>query len=153
MLANEKQRLVSEGGDAMFNDGQKARQFFLAGHAIVTLVSEKTGTRFTYRVNRKENTPWFVAVLSGPNNTEDYAYLGTIFGDGEFRHGRKSRIGTDAPSARAFNWAWQYLTKGELPPQCEVHHEGMCGRCGRTLTVPESIELGFGPECANKVGM
>ena len=30
-------------------------------------------------------------------------------------------------------------------------HEGRCGRCGRKLTVPESIEAGYGPECINLV--
>lgn len=34
----------------------------------------------------------------------------------------------------------------------EVWHEGSCGRCGRKLTVPESIANGLGPECAEKVG-
>jgi len=137
----------------MFNDGNRARQFLLAGHAIVTLVSEKTGTRFTYRVVRKENTPWFVGVLTGSDNKSDYSYLGTIFGDGAFRHGRKSSIGQDAPSARAFNWAWQYLTRGELPPQCEVHHESYCGKCGELLSVPESIKRGYGPKCAASLGV
>jgi hypothetical protein len=28
------------------------------------------------------------------------------------------------------------------------HHEGKCGRCGRLLTVPSSIESGIGPECS-----
>jgi len=32
-----------------------------------------------------------------------------------------------------------------------VFHEGACGRCGRTLTVPESIASGFGPECIRYV--
>jgi hypothetical protein len=34
-----------------------------------------------------------------------------------------------------------------------VWHEGRCGRCGRKLTVPESIESGFGPECASILGL
>lgn len=33
----------------------------------------------------------------------------------------------------------------------EVWHEGSCGRCGRKLTVPSSIETGLGPECAELV--
>lgn len=32
----------------------------------------------------------------------------------------------------------------------QVWHEGRCGRCGRKLTVPSSIETGLGPECAGK---
>jgi len=26
-----------------------------------------------------------------------------------------------------------------------------CGRCGRVLTVPESVESGFGPECIGRL--
>jgi hypothetical protein len=33
----------------------------------------------------------------------------------------------------------------------EFWHEGKCGRCNRKLTVPSSIESGFGPECINHV--
>ena len=43
-------------------------------------------------------------------------------------------------------------TKAALPKTVEVWHEGICGRCGRKLTVPESVERGLGPECAGLVG-
>jgi hypothetical protein len=39
----------------------------------------------------------------------------------------------------------------ELPKGLKVHHEGRCCRCGRKLTVPESIETGLGPECASRL--
>ncbi|MGQ4872128.1 MAG: DUF6011 domain-containing protein, partial [Candidatus Thorarchaeota archaeon] len=32
-----------------------------------------------------------------------------------------------------------------LPEKVRIWHEGKCGRCGRRLTVPESIESGYGP--------
>ena len=35
----------------------------------------------------------------------------------------------------------------------EFRHEGRCGRCGRALTVPESIDTGFGPHCAAEMGV
>ena len=44
--------------------------------------------------------------------------------------------------------AWQGAA---LPEGYEARHEGRCARCGRALTVPESIDSGFGPECARKV--
>lgn len=144
------------GGEARFGEGGTAKEFALAGRARLTLVSEKTGTRFTYRISKPtsrgegETTPWFVALLSGSDNESDFEYLGTIFHDGAYRHGRKSRIGSEAPSARAFAWAWKYLTRGELPPNCEVWHEGRCGCCGRALTVPESVASGFGPVCGRR---
>lgn len=126
--------------------------FILAGNATFTITSKRTGARFTFKVRQpKEDAPHFVSLLSGPNNDEDYNFLGTIFSSGEFHHGRKSRITPDAPSAKAFAWLWRH--RDNLPAdKVEVHHCGRCCRCGRTLTVPESIESGIGPECASKIG-
>jgi DNA-directed RNA polymerase subunit RPC12/RpoP len=38
----------------------------------------------------------------------------------------------------------------DLPEQIKVYHEAKCARCGHRLTVPESIETGFGPNCLEK---
>ena len=51
--------------------------------------------------------------------------------------------------ARAFEWLWRMLKSAKpLPPTFEFWHEGRCGKCGKKLTTPESIERGLGPECA-----
>jgi hypothetical protein len=161
---------------SQFVDGPLARAFALAGNARITLVSSKTGARFTFRIaaprdEKKGSDVRFVALLNGSDNESSFAFLGTVFlaervqvGGGSFGpvygkipakapkfvHGKKSRIGESAPSARAFSWAWSYLSRGELPPGCEVWHEGRCGCCGRALTVPESIASGLGPVCASR---
>ena len=125
--------------------------FALAGNAIFTVVSKATGTRFTYRVRQPEaDKPHFVSVLTGPDNESSYTYLGTIFSDGTYRHGKRSSIGPDAPSAKAATWFFTNLHKPEAMAKCTVHHEGRCCRCGRRLTVPSSIESGIGPECAKR---
>lgn len=137
--------------------GTDALKFALAGNARLTLVSQKTGTRFTFRIKAKDvrkdeaaAPPWFVSLLSGQDNDTAYTFLGTIFDDRTtYRHGRKSTVSPEAPSAKGFAWAWSFIARGELPPGCEVWHEGRCGRCGRALTVPESIAMGLGPECAD----
>lgn len=127
-------------------------RFMLAGNATITLVSKKTGVRFTYKVRLKdEGMPHFVSLLSGPDNEGDFCFLGSIFNGADYRHGKKARITSDAPSAKAFAWFASQVLSGKLPEQVEVWHEGRCGRCGRKLTVPESIENGIGPECATKV--
>ncbi len=129
-------------------------RFLLAGRARFTLVSKATGARFTYQVRKpKKGGVFFVSVLTGSDNESDYTYLGFVPADrpSEFIHGgAKASITRDAPSAKALAWAWPRLTVGDLPTTCEVHHEGRCGRCGRALTVPESITMGLGPECAGK---
>jgi hypothetical protein len=133
-----------------------AESFMLAGKATVTLVSLKTGTRFTYRISASpDKSCHFVALLNGADNEGDYKYLGRI-ARSMFWAGRKvPRVGDisrDAPSMRAFAWAWQQIVRGALPEALEIWHEGRCGRCARKLTVPSSISSGFGPECITKVG-
>lgn len=134
--------------------GEVAKVFILAGNATFTLVSKKTGVRFTYRVRAsKSGGPrYFVSVLTGSNNESDYEYLGTIFPEGlRYYHGKKSRISPTAPSAKAFEWFFGRLIAGRPTEEAEIHHCGKCGKCGRKLTVPTSIEIGLGPECADKV--
>lgn len=135
-----------------FSTVEAIRNFLLAGNAVFTAVNPTTGNRFTYRVRagEGEGAPKFVAVLTGPDNGGDYTYLGCIFADGHFVVTRKSRISPDAPSAKAFGWLWGRLSAGKDLGPAEVWHEGRCGKCGRPLTVPESIETGLGPVCAGR---
>jgi hypothetical protein len=128
--------------------------FVFAGNATFTVKSEKTGTRFTFKVRQpKPDAPHFVSLLSGPDNENDFNFLGTVFASGEYRHGAKSRVSPSAPSAIAAKWVVERIVKGQELKNCQVWHEGKCGRCGRKLTVPESIETGLGPECASKMGI
>jgi hypothetical protein len=130
-------------------------QFITAGNATFTLRSRKTGQRFTYNFTAKpEAGLTFVKVLSGPDNTADYTYMGMIRSTDPhiLLTTRASRVTPDALSWRVLAWFLRavYL-KPDTLDQVEVFHEGRCGRCGRKLTVPESIESGFGPECINLV--
>lgn len=132
-----------------------AAKFVGAGRATFTVVSLISGVRFTFRVARsmkdKEKTgPLFVSVLTGASNTTDYTYLGCIFADGCFKKGKKCSLSDSAPSLKAFAWFWAHLGT-PAQTQCEVYHAGKCGRCGRLLSVPESVTSGIGPECKNKL--
>lgn len=140
---------------ARMTELQAIIRYVLAGNSTFTLVSKKTGARFTYRVRGKENVR-FVSVLTGSDNEGDYAFLGTIFLDPRsipaYRYGKKSsKIGLDAPSSRAWSWFYQQtFVVGGMHPFLEFWHSGRCGRCARRLTVPESIASGLGPECAGR---
>jgi hypothetical protein len=103
--------------------------FALAGDALFTIRNTKTGNRLTFRIEACKDKAglYFVSVLTGPENTHSYTYLGLIRGS-HYAHGRKSRIKEDAQSAQAFAWFWTHLTR--LPACVEVFHEGRCGRCG-----------------------
>jgi len=145
--------------EAQFKTAESALGFMMAGKATVTLVSKKTGTRFTYQIrqadsgNDAQTDLYFIGLLRGPNNEADYSYLGRI-AKGRVYIGRKvpkpGDVGRSAPSALAFDYAWQHLERGRIPDLLEIWHEGKCGRCNRKLTVPSSIAAGIGPECATK---
>lgn len=140
--------MTEAGTNGRLLNGADAKAFILAGKARVTLVSEVTGVRFTYRVSQaRRPSPHFVSVLTGSDNESSYTYMATIFDEESLRWTQKSKIRSSAPSALAFHYAWSHLVNGILPPRCEVWHEGRCGCCGRALTKPESIASGFGPVC------
>jgi len=134
---------------AQITDPETIKRFATAGKARITLVSGRTGDRFTYQVKLKKGSEdfYFVSVLTGPENTSNYTYLGHVAG-GRFTDDRRLRIGQEAPSRKGFQWFWKALHGASDLSQVEVWHEGRCGRCSRVLTVPESIQTGLGPVCA-----
>ena len=113
------------------------------------MANRETGNRYTFRVKKHEEKDlWFVAVLAGPDNEQDYTYIEAIFGD-QFRRTRASKVGEEAPSFRVFAWLMRLLAEGrDLPAPVRFYHEGRCGRCGKRLTVPESVRTGYGPQCS-----
>lgn len=125
-------------------------RYALAGNAVLTL--EGKTSRFTYRIEANEkqaNASHWVYVLNGPNNETDFRFFGGIYRDGKrgkFYVSRRSSIKETAPSAQAFAWFWNHIED----PRVRVYHSGRCGRCGRTLTTPESIRTGLGPVCAER---
>lgn len=133
----------------MQNALQNPKEFIKAGKAIFTIQNENTGNRFTYKVKQAKSDPvWFVSILNGADNNSNYAYIGTIFNT-NFRWTQKSKVSQESTGFKSFAW---FLRNVEaLPENVKVHHEGRCGRCGRRLTVPESIKSGIGPECAKRV--
>lgn len=124
-------------------------EFVFAGNSIFTLVSKRTGHRFTYGVRKAKNADvYFVNLLVGPNNMKDYMYLGIVKSNGRFALTEKSRNGWEAQSVKAISWFLSHIESDQV----EMYHAGRCGRCRRRLTVPESIISGIGPECAKAMG-
>lgn len=134
-----------------------ARKSVLAGNAILTFESKKTGTYFTFKVRARRFSnnafaTYMVQVLTGSDNESSYTYIGHVFETTPtiFHHGKKSRVSAEAPSVKAFKYVFENLM-GECDEKLQsvaVYHQGKCCRCGRTLTTPESIQRGLGPECA-----
>ena len=127
---------------------ENIKRFITGGKATFTVTSKKTGARFTYRVRtaNEDQGTFFVSVLTGSNNEENYSYAGMFSPDREFWRTQNSKIGEDAKSVLAFGWLIKAL-KADSIESLEFHHAGRCARCNRLLTDPESIESGFGPVC------
>lgn len=131
------------------------KDFILAGKSIFTCTNGK-GSWYTYRVIRKEASEryprpaYFVGLLTGPDNTKHYSRLGMINPDtGSVRLVTGTKLREDSTAVAVLRWALKLIwTGGKFPEGYDVHHEGYCGRCGRLLTVPESVQSGIGPECA-----
>jgi len=147
---------------AKFTAAIVAYDYMMAGNATVTFVSSKTGQRYTFKIRKpdeKKQDPryknngntYFVSLLSGPQNTTDFTYMGMI-SHNDFRLTKASKMNQESSPVKAFAWVWNHIiNKQDIPEAVEIWHEGSCGRCGRKLTVPESIEAGIGPECAGKM--
>lgn len=141
----------------LMQDVEAIKRFVLAGRAHLTLQSDKTGRHYTYRikqaVNKQTNEPedvWFVSRLTVADGG-DFAYLGMIK-DNEFKLTKNSKLPESAKPVLAWKYFWKWIQADKIAPYLAVLHEGRCGRCGRTLTHPESIESGIGPECASIMG-
>ena len=138
------------------------KDFILAGRAIFTVANPK-GERYTFKVTKKDpqegsryTTPtYFVALLTGSDNENDYTYMGILnAGAGTVRLTAKSAYKEDSTPVRVAQWVIGLTWRGqEIPAGYFLQHEGKCGRCGRTLTVPSSLVTGLGPECAGKMGL
>jgi len=123
-------------------------KFFEGGKAIFT-VSNPSGEHYTFKINHPEKKPFFVSLLSGPDNTSDYVYLG-IYNPKNFEIylTAKSSFKTDSTPVKVIKWAIKKIaTNSSIPAGYKIQHENKCCRCGRKLTTPESIDNGIGPEC------
>lgn len=133
------------------NKLENPKEFVLAGNATITLESENTNNRFTYKIKRcsEDQNLYFINLLRGPDNETDYNYIGCYFANSKYFCPNKKykEIPKEVwpPSMRAIKFFFEHLD--DIPAKLHVYHEGRCGRCGRKLTTPESIKSGFGPEC------
>lgn len=124
-------------------------EFILAGRAKFSLKSLKTGEHYTFWITNEspgDHDYYFVKTGTG-------VLLGRLgfFNGGalSFRHaiGELKLTPNEynlSEQAIAFGWFIRHMDS----PQVEFYHAGRCGKCGRTLTDPVSIDRGIGPECA-----
>lgn len=132
-------------------------EFVMGGNATFSLLNDATGGHLTFKVSapkggKDDEKVRFVSVLNGPDNYSNYMYVGCIFDGKKFTLTKSSKVSADSKSFKTFSWFFDRLVSGKgLPEGIHFYHAGKCGRCGRKLTVPESIVSGFGPECVTKI--
>jgi len=148
--------MQSDMFESKIESAKDAVRFIYGGSALFTIVSTATGKRFTFKVRGphkvgQKTAMRFVRVLSGPDNTSSYTYIGYLHAQskGVVNSGKAGK--PESPGYKALNWTLAQLVKGKMPDGLEFYHAGKCGACGRTLTVPESIRTGLGPVCAGKM--
>lgn len=125
-----------------------SKNFFLAGQAIFT-VSNNKGVHYTFRINAEDSKfdtgkVYFAKLLTRANH---YIYIGKVVPTAsglDVVATHKSQPGHEL-ARKVLQWA---LNAARVPEGYGIQHESRCGRCGRPLTHPTSIETGLGPECA-----
>lgn len=89
--------------------------------------------------------------LNGPDNTSDYVFFAFVWG-ARFQVTRKFEGATilrDALAALLSLDKIGYVKAGEA----YAVESSRCARCNRMLTVVSSVSLGYGPVCAEKLGL
>jgi hypothetical protein len=132
--------------------------FLLAGNSLFTLKSARTGQHYTYRCTQSDDKKrWFVSAMVGSDNTnrKAFLYIGQIVAGSNdtFSTSRGTKLPAHSKRLQAFSVFWNKAMNTDdetLRAGLEFWHEGRCGKCGRTLTHPESIETGIGPVCAGR---
>lgn len=138
-----------------------ALRFILAGRSEFTLLSDKTRVKFAYRLKKrkvnkekeKENKYlYYVTVLKGGERI----YAGVLYYSDlkkmyMFSTGKKGKMTGDNIEIKSLMYVINKLNERNYGMRLTIYHVGRCGRCGRVLTVPESIMSGLGPECITKV--
>lgn len=136
----------------LFSDPNQAFRYITGGHGTFTLVGKNA--RYTYSTSQSADdkgnlSPIFIRVKTGPDNDAYIGYL-PLTNLASLQAGKKGLPGAQSYQALEW-WLKSFMAKSPKITDAQVWHEGTCCRCGRQLTVPESIASGIGPVCAEKV--
>lgn len=149
--------------------GPEIRKYILGGNALFTVVFGPVVGRRTFRVKSNKadrNSNWstgnqdrslyWVSLKIGPGNGfDDFVNIGRLEQDinGAYRfYPKRNRDGQHHFAASLFEALWNPLdTGGRINSAWQFFHASTCCVCGRTLTVPSSVESGVGPECEGKM--
>lgn len=164
-----EQRMIKEVSP---NDLAFMLKYILAGKSTFTIQSTKytPAKHYTYKfikstAKKALDSPvkshcYKVYYLYGPDNTKNFKFFALFYSDSYTLifnpKGGQLSISTHGPRKfleSFFNLLLlglntEHLTmKSTLPSTCHFYTTNRCAACGRLLTTPESVELGYGPHC------
>lgn len=121
------------------------KHYVFGGNAIVTIVSNKTQTHFTYKLIRTGKSKDLVVNALVGNKFRPFGKILCEKGFIYLHYASKTWI-----RHKAFLWVWRHIVNDVFPKAVFIWREDKCCVCGRRLTDPTSIKLGIGPECLKK---
>jgi hypothetical protein len=144
-----------------------SHDFFFGGKAIFTVENTQTNEHVTYKIKITKPTPKFrfssilLCQMTGTNNENHYSYVGKVnrslwteratqkvHAAGTVDLTKGSKFADGSQQVIRGRWIVDHIVNNKpIPDYLNVRHAGKCGRCGRTLTTPESLDRGIGPEC------
>ena len=68
-------------------------------------------------------------------------------------YANKAKIKQDSRTVRVFSHVWNTLIQGGTFETLKIYYSSKCCRCGRTLTVSDSIRNGIGSHCQKLFAM
>lgn len=148
-------------------------EFVLAGHAVFTVTSLRTGTEMRFRVTHKVYDDggefYFVNVWAqdddGAQDDDDaqddkpqpeFMPVGRLFPQtGRMKSTRNSRFPEGTAAFNTAEWLFKMLaTKQDFSHVATFHAETVnCCVCGRKLRAKASVDARIGPICAGRFGM
>lgn len=132
----------------------RAARMLEAGRLTATFTSLKTGQHITIAAKCRtinEDDKWVASSLADSKVVFFEVPNESGFGDkvGKLTRGKGFVPAPGSDGARVYcaRMLLHWLQGNDLPEGLTVVEEERCGKCGRALTDPVSIERGIGPEC------
>ena len=119
-----------------------------------TLINKETGTYVTIKIHTAQRGNLkgkrIVSKLIGPDNTTSYKGFAFVTDDDNIIVWKNSRNPKTVKTAQILRSMAVHGFASPYTQKVDMKLSKRCMRCNRTLTTPESIRLGIGPECMKK---
>jgi len=146
----------NSSGQAKMSDFSSIVRFLKSGKATFTIKDTKNDKAWTYRARKmkdKEDGFFIHLKIDGKFSYIGMLWINTKNGIDQLKvvYGKEKSAVLISDSGYQTISAVIYCISNKYTLSFnEFWHDGNCGRCGRTLTNPDSLATGIGPECIKK---